>query len=172
MGNPWKPVVKFEKFVFWPSLEKVRLFLTRGKPVFYPWKPVKTRPKNMGFWGSWQDAPRRFFTPSEHVQASSNSICPIHELMGDTEEDAKFKMWTYFFCQRFIAGIFYNAVFLALTLNPCTSCKWSVCRGASPVYQIFMYLSAAFHQDRLLNVWFGVPVLRLISLNHGVCHAT
>ena len=65
-SNPWetrwKPVVKFEKFVFWPSLEKVRLFLTRvGKPVFYPWKPVKTRPKNMGFWGSWQDAPRRFF---------------------------------------------------------------------------------------------------------------
>jgi hypothetical protein len=26
------------------------LLLARGKPVFWPWKPVKTRPKNMGIW--------------------------------------------------------------------------------------------------------------------------
>ena len=45
-----KPVVQFEKIVFLHMLEKVRLFLTRRQPVFQPWKPVETRPKNMGFW--------------------------------------------------------------------------------------------------------------------------
>ena len=44
-----KPGVQFEKIVFPHALGKVRLLLTRRKPVFWQWKPVKNRPKNMGF---------------------------------------------------------------------------------------------------------------------------